>query len=143
MKYQSIHQKVRQMWGRASQCELCLGKKDSKRFEWSNKDHKYSLNKKDWWELCAKCHRQYDRKKFGWKHWRTGVKGMVEGQNISGLMGEPWNKGMRKHKNIKCPCGKEFYPPKKTSKFCTKTCAMKGNKRATNYLIAEGIVTVL
>ena len=80
---------------------------------------------------------------LGRKHWRTGVKGMVEGQNISGLMGEPWNKGMRKHKNIKCPCGKEFYPPKKTSKFCTKTCAMKGNKRAINYLIAEGIITTL
>ena len=41
-----------------------------------------------------------------------------------------WNKGIKKRKNILCVCGKSFHPPKESSKYCSKSCASKGNKKA-------------
>lgn len=41
----------------------------------------------------------------------------------------PANKGKRKRLPIICVCGKSFNPPKNTSQYCSKSCAMMGNKR--------------
>jgi group I intron endonuclease len=53
----------------------------------------------------------------------------------------PWNKGIKKRSEITCKCGVSFYPPKKTSMFCSKSCAMKGNKRSSIYLLENNHVT--
>lgn len=130
MRYNNLHTKVRKEWGKASKCELCQGKR-GKRYEWSNKNHKYNFVRSEWWELCSKCHDEYDTKTFG-RHdsWNKGRKGKHKNHSVSGLLGGGWNKGQRSRENIVCICGKEFYPPKKSSKFCSKSCASKGNKRA-------------
>ena len=54
----SIHNWLKRKYGLAKdgKCELC-GKKGK---DWSNKDHKYSRNLKDWWILCRLCHKKYD-----------------------------------------------------------------------------------
>ena len=95
-QYRAIHIAIVTVWGKACKCELCNGEKKSKRFEWSSKNHKYTFNKRDWWQLCAKCHRQYDAKKFGKVAWNKGRKGKHKNHNTSGLnTGVPWNKGKK------------------------------------------------
>jgi len=71
-KYRAIHTAIAAVYGKPNACEICKGENKSKRFEWSNKDHKYTLLRKDWQMLCATCHRQWDRKKFGWVAWNKG-----------------------------------------------------------------------
>ena len=63
-------------------------------------------------------------KKFNIKPWNKGNKGMQKNHNISGLKGG-WNKGIKGKKMIICKCGIEFYPPKWSSEFCSKSCATK------------------
>lgn len=47
----------------------------------------------------------------------------------------PWNKGQKIRENIFClVCKKEFNPPKKTSKFCSKSCATKNRYLKENNL---------
>jgi len=92
-QYRAIHTAIVAVYGKPDKCELCNNTRGSKRFEWSNKDHKYSLLIKDWWSLCAKCHREWDAKKFGKVAWNKGQKGIKEWHNVSGLNnGTPWNK---------------------------------------------------
>ena len=106
--YRAIHTAIQVVHGKAKRCEICKTKK-AKRYEWSNKDHKYQLDRKDWWELCSKCHWDYDEKKFGKCVWNRGRKGFQRNHNISGLLKTPWNKG------------------KKTG-FVPKSAFKKGNK---------------
>ncbi len=94
-QYRAIHTAIVAVYGKPKKCELCKGKNKSKRLEWSNKNHKYGLARKDWWQLCAVCHRQWDRKKFGWVVWNKGRKGKQRNHNISGLLTVPWNKGKK------------------------------------------------
>lgn len=129
-KNRAIHTAVGAVWGKADRCEKCKGVNQSKRYEWSNKNHKYKLLRKDWWRLCATCHRRYDRKKFGYRTWNKGRKGRQPNHNSTGLVPGGWNKGQRERENITCCCGRSFYPPKRSSRFCSKNCAMVGNKRA-------------
>ncbi len=93
--YRAIHTAIKAVYGSPRKCELCKGANKSKRFEWSNKNHRYGLKKSDWWELCATCHRQWDRKKFGHKTWNKGIKGRQNWHNTSGFKGIPWNKGKK------------------------------------------------
>ena len=93
-RYRAIHTAVATVWGKASRCEL-KGCKDAKRYEWSNKDHKYSLERQDWWQLCSKCHWAYDRENFGKIVWNRGRIGKQKNHNTSGLLREPWNKGKK------------------------------------------------
>jgi len=58
--YISLHSWVRRKLGKASQCEQCG--EEEKRIHWSNIDHKYRRNIKDYRQLCSKCHRRYDIK---------------------------------------------------------------------------------
>lgn len=91
-QYRAIHIAVATVWGKPISCEICKGKNDSKRYEWSNKEHTYQLNRDDWQMLCATCHRRYDRNKFGHKTWNKGLIGRQSWHNTEGL-GQAWNKG--------------------------------------------------
>lgn len=102
-KYSARHGRIHSAYGKVARCEMqditCKG-----RFEWSCKDHKYSGNINDWQQLCTSHHKRYDNKKFGFNC---------------------WNKGSRIYAPVTCGwCKKRFDPDKKTSKFCSKSCAM-------------------
>jgi hypothetical protein len=55
----SIHSWVARKWGSPKKCEIC-GTEDSPKFEWSNKNHTYKRDRKDWQRVCKKCHFAYD-----------------------------------------------------------------------------------
>ena len=59
-RYGSIHGWINKNFKMPKICEKC--KKDRK-LEWTNKDHKYKRNKKDWQALCRSCHRKYDNER--------------------------------------------------------------------------------
>ncbi len=96
--YRAIHIVIKHFWGKAIKCELCKGKNKSKRYEWSNKNHKYTLNRKEWQQLCATCHRRYDRKKFSYDTWNKGLKGRQKWHNTKGLNKTAWNKGRKENR---------------------------------------------
>lgn len=122
-QYRAIHTAVAAVWGKPSICELreC---KDAKRYEWSNKDHKYSLERKEWWQLCSKCHSEYDGKTFG--------------------APIPWNKGLKKIRPIKnCPCGNKFNQNRPAQIYCASFCASRFNGRfpKKSHLIENNLLT--
>jgi len=59
IKYLAIHQRIKNQLGTPNYCEFCK-RTDRKKYEWSNKDHKYTLNLSDWQRLCTSCHQKYD-----------------------------------------------------------------------------------
>ena len=61
LKYSSIHTKITKNYGTPKYCEICKST-NKKIYDWSNKDHKYSLKRKDWQRLCRSCHIKYDIK---------------------------------------------------------------------------------
>jgi len=66
LKRSAIHWRIEQKLGKPKYCEHCK-KTDKKKYHWSNKDHKYSLDIKFWQRLCSKCHKIYDMKFNGSK----------------------------------------------------------------------------
>lgn len=58
-QYVAKHAKISKLKGRGRKCEHC-GTETAKRYEWSNKDHKYSRNPDDYQRLCCSCHYKYD-----------------------------------------------------------------------------------
>lgn len=100
-QYRAIHTAIAAVYGKPTRCELCHGKNKSKRFEWSNNNHKYGLRRSEWRMLCATCHRRYDREMFGWTTWNKGRKGLQLNHNISGLIGGGWNKGKKTPKEVR------------------------------------------
>lgn len=61
--YHGIHHWIANLLGRPTKCDIC-GTTTAKKFEWANKDHKYSRKKEDWMRVCTSCHRRYDYAKF-------------------------------------------------------------------------------
>ena len=59
ISYTSLHGWINNNFGKPVKCENCGGDKN---LDWSNKDHNYSRERKDWQVLCKKCHRGYDKK---------------------------------------------------------------------------------
>lgn len=57
--YIAKHTFIKRKKGDLNKCEHC-GKTDKKKYEWANKNHKYSRNPKDYIRLCTSCHRKYD-----------------------------------------------------------------------------------
>lgn len=55
----AIHYWVISNLGIPRECEICRTK-IAKVFDWSNKNHLYKRNLKDWQRLCRPCHRKYD-----------------------------------------------------------------------------------
>lgn len=68
----AMHKWIVSQLGRPMKCEECSTEK-AKRFEWSNIDHKYRRDIRDYRRLCPPCHRKYDFEKFG-----TGMIGKYE-----------------------------------------------------------------
>ena len=60
--YVAIHTWVKRRKGSAQQCSKCQKTNEETKVGWANKDHLYKRNLDDFFELCTKCHRQYDRK---------------------------------------------------------------------------------
>jgi len=58
-KYSAKHSWVRRKLGTPNYCEICK-KTDKKKYEWANKDHKYSREIDDYMRLCTSCHQKYD-----------------------------------------------------------------------------------
>ena len=58
VSHQVLHKWVTRHKGRPKQCIVCGENK--KRLEWSNIDHKYRRNLKDYDSLCVTCHRRRD-----------------------------------------------------------------------------------
>ena len=65
LKYVGRHQRIAKLLGKENYCEICKSTTKS-RYQWSNKDHKYSLNPNDWQRLCVSCHQKYDREHNGY-----------------------------------------------------------------------------
>lgn len=67
--YQSIHEWLRNKISKPNHCEICglTGEKKTKDgrnyYHWSNITGIYNRDMKNWWMLCAKCHKRYDSKK--------------------------------------------------------------------------------
>lgn len=60
--YSTKHRWVKKLKGKPDHCEDC-GLSDPKRkYEWSNRDHKYRRVKEDYVSRCVSCHRKYDIK---------------------------------------------------------------------------------
>jgi hypothetical protein len=57
--YSAIHKWVTAHFGKPQICFHCGTK--GKRMHWSNIDHKYTRERNDWIELCAKCHAWFDK----------------------------------------------------------------------------------
>lgn len=59
--YMTVHAWIRRNYGKPGRCEAlsCTGK--SVKYEWANLDKKYSRNIATWKQLCASCHRLFDR----------------------------------------------------------------------------------
>lgn len=135
MNYRNLHTKIIKMWGKASKCDLC-NTNETYRYEWSNKDHKYSLIREKWWELCTKCHRKYDHENFPYDPWNKGkhIKSNDALRKYLDTHGA-WNKGNRKRGELVCICGIKFYPPKPNSRFHSKGCATKSRYLKQTYFI--------
>lgn len=77
---------------------ICNQCKKRNRTEWALiKGKKHSRRIDHYFELCIKCHRAYD----------------AHGA---------WNKGLRTYRNCD-ECKKEFYPRRKSSRFCSNKCS--------------------
>lgn len=57
--YIAKHMWIAGQLGKPKKCEHC-GTTKAKKFEWCNKDHKYSRVPSDWIRLCTPCHRRFD-----------------------------------------------------------------------------------
>lgn len=63
--YSAIHQANREAFGKPDSCENVACAKRAKRFEWAKRHGaKYTRDRKDYYQLCAMCHRLYDRRQI-------------------------------------------------------------------------------
>lgn len=72
LKLNGKHKRIEHILGKPNTCAHC-NTTTAKRYEWANKDHKYSENPKEWIRLCPPCHKKLDKKtpelcKCGNKH---------------------------------------------------------------------------
>ena len=60
--YRVLHYRIRMLYGEPDHCENSTCPGGSKRFQWSSKRHNYnSVARKDWQQLCPRCHKRYDK----------------------------------------------------------------------------------
>lgn len=61
MKYNTLHKRVRTLYGKPSLCELC-NSTEAKVYDWANVSGKYdTTDRLDWKRLCRKCHIDFDK----------------------------------------------------------------------------------
>jgi hypothetical protein len=63
----AMHRWIKKLKGTPKYCEHCE-RTDKKKYEWANKDHKYSRNPDDYMRLCTTCHIKHDITFLGKKH---------------------------------------------------------------------------
>lgn len=120
---QTIHRRIEKEYQKPIECEICH---EVKKLELSCKDHKYSLNPKDYQWICKKCHFYYDHHE---KYLEIGrYKGKNKGKHPStefkkGII--PWNKGKT---GVQVAWNKGLG---KTSKICPECGGYKANKSKT------------
>jgi len=61
--YHALHRWVSNHKGKASMCQHCGSEEN---VQWANKSHEYKRELDDFIELCAKCHKTYDKDTYGW-----------------------------------------------------------------------------
>ncbi len=99
-KYRRLHDWIKRHWGKPYHCELCGLKEIPKGkivyFDWSNKTGIYNKNRKNWWQLCKKCHKVFDISRSGYVAWNKGIS-----RKFNNALQEyyktnpPWNKGKK------------------------------------------------
>ena len=57
--YSGLHKWVSRHFGKPKECEKC-GRTGHRIVQWANKTGKYLRERKDWFVLCASCHKLYD-----------------------------------------------------------------------------------
>lgn len=57
--YKALHAWVNYHLGKPQQCNLCGD--ETSRLEYANRSYKYKRDLTDWFSLCVKCHRNYDK----------------------------------------------------------------------------------
>ena len=63
VNYRDLHNWVARWKGQPSTCEKCGRERlTGHSIHWANIDHKYRRVLDDWIRLCAKCHKDYDKK---------------------------------------------------------------------------------
>lgn len=73
-----VHYWVRTRFEPSKTCDLCGVPNDgTRKFDWSNKDHKYSIAREDWQHVCRSCHAKHDYKYNGKK---TGKGNSLNGK---------------------------------------------------------------
>ena len=65
VKRRALHSWIKLNFKKIYKCELCGTTRRDTFYDWSNKDHKYSRKREDWWVLCRSCHMRYDKEKLG------------------------------------------------------------------------------
>jgi hypothetical protein len=55
----AMHKWMDKNFGKPKYCEICK-RTDRKQYDWSNKDHTYKRDRKNWQRLCSSCHKKYD-----------------------------------------------------------------------------------
>lgn len=95
ISYGGIHEWIKMMLGKPSECVKCKSSDINKMYHWANISGQYKRDINDWQRLCVKCHSKYDLEK------RKIIK-------IKCLV-----------------CGKEVETKSKKRKFCSLYCANK------------------
>lgn len=63
VSYAGLHMWVNRHLGKPNTCEKCFKTGlESKFIHWANKSKLYKRDLNDWIRLCAKCHKEYDKK---------------------------------------------------------------------------------
>jgi len=57
----AAHKWIESILGKPKKCDEC-GTTAIRRYQWSNKNHTYKRNLKDWRRLCISCHKKHDWK---------------------------------------------------------------------------------
>lgn len=78
--YAAIHYWMENNFGKPDHCDLCglTEQKETKNgrnyFEWSSRSGETNRELQNWWQLCIKCHRNYDIAFLGAKTGRLKYK---------------------------------------------------------------------
>ena len=62
VSYRALHFWIQRNLGKATKCSACGKEGTGRQIHWSNISRKYKRVFSDWQQLCAKCHKEYDKK---------------------------------------------------------------------------------
>ena len=56
-----MHHWIWKHWGKPMKCEECSTTRKDTIYDWSNNDHKYIRDRKQWRRLCRACHKTHNK----------------------------------------------------------------------------------